>query len=69
MIIIIDIKKILKEKKYLDSIILVLSKYYDFLNIFSRNEANKLFLYRLNNYKIELKFDIEFNYDYLYSIS
>ena len=35
IIIIIDIKKILKKKKYLDSITLFLLKYYNFLDIFS----------------------------------
>ena len=46
----------------------ILSKYYNFLNIFSRDEVNKLLLYRLNNYKIELKLEIESNYNFLYLI-
>ena len=47
----------------------MLLKYYNFLNIFFRDEANKLLLYRLNNYKIKLKFEIESNYNFLYLIS
>ena len=42
--IIVNIKKILRDKKYLDSITIILSKYYKFLNIFFYKKANKLLL-------------------------
>ena len=62
-IIITNIEKTLKEKKYLNSIIFLLLEYYNFLNVFFRKDINKLFLYRSNNYTIELKLDIKSSYD------
>ena len=41
---IINIKKILRNKKYLDSIIIILFKYYKFLSIFFYKKVNKFSL-------------------------
>ena len=43
-------------------------KYYNFLNIFSRDEIDKFFSYRFNNYKISLIFKKKSIFDLLYFI-
>ena len=47
---------------------IILTKYYDFLNIFSRDKVDKLFSYRFNNYKISLIFEKNSIFDLLYFI-
>jgi len=54
-VLITDIKKILKSKKYINSAKKVLKKYYKFLDIFSQKEADKLSEYCLYNYKIKIE--------------
>ena len=51
----------LGKKKYSNSIILLLLEYYNFLDVFSRKEVDKLFLHRSSDHTIELKLDIESN--------
>jgi len=50
-----NIKKALAPKKYTNPAIKVLVEYYNCLEVFLREEANKLLEYRLYNYKIILK--------------
>ena len=50
-----DIKKTLKSKKYTNFFKKVSKKYYKFLNIFSQKEADKLSEYYSYNHKIELE--------------
>jgi hypothetical protein len=50
-----DIKKALVLKKHTNPAIKVLVEYYKYLDIFLREEANKLLEYQLYNYKIIVK--------------
>ena len=52
----INIKKILASKKYIDSAIKILVKYYENLKVFFRIKMNKLLKYWLYDFKIKLKF-------------
>ena len=54
-----DIKKALSDKLRPDSSTLLPKYYYNFLNIFSRADSNKLAEYRLYNYNISLMPGIE----------
>lgn len=44
-----------KNKAIIDSKVIIFEKYYDFLNIFSNQKANKFFSHRRYNYKIEFE--------------
>ena len=50
-----DIKKALALKKHTDPAIKVLVEYYKYLDVFSREEANKLLERQLYDYKIIIK--------------
>ena len=67
--IIINIEKALKEKLYSNSTILLFEKYQDFLNVFFREKVHKLFSHRFNNHKIDIIFEKEFNFDFIYEMS
>ena len=54
-----DIDKALKEKKRPDPATLLSEDYYDFLDVFSQRESDKLPLYRPYNYDILLKLGTE----------
>jgi hypothetical protein len=51
-VIVADIKKALVLKKYTNPAMKVLVEYYKYLDIFLREEANKLLEYQLYDYKI-----------------
>ena len=67
-ILIINIKKTLKLKKYINSAKKVSKKYYKFLDIFSQKEADKLLKYYLYNYKIELEFEKQLPFESMYEM-
>ena len=69
IVIIINIEKILKKKPYSNSTTLLFEKYQDFLNVFSREKTDKIFLYRFNNYKIDIIFEKKFDFGFIYEIS
>jgi hypothetical protein len=50
-----DIKKALALKKYTNPAIKVLVEYHKYLDVFLREEANKLLEYQLYNHKIVVK--------------
>jgi hypothetical protein len=54
-VIVADIKKALALKKHTDPAIKVLVEYYKYLDVFLREEANKLLEYQPYNYKIVVK--------------
>ena len=64
-----DIEKALKEKLYSNSTTLLLEKYQDFLNMFFREEVDKLFLYQFNDYKIDIIFEKKSEFDFIYEMS
>ena len=67
-VLITNIKKILKLKKYINSAKKVLKKYYKFLDIFSQKEANKLSKHHLYNYKIKLEFEKQLLFKFIYKM-
>ena len=69
IIIIIDIEKTLKKKLFSNSTILLFEKYQNFLNVFFYKEVDKLFLYRFNNYKINIMLEKKFGFDFIYKLS
>ena len=64
-----DIEKALGEKEYPDPKTLIPEEYYDFLNVFSRAELDKLPPHRPYNYKIDLIPSKEPGYNPLYGMS
>ena len=68
-VLITDIEKTLKPKKYIDFVKKVLKKYYKFLDIFSQKEADKLSKHYLYNYKIKLEFKKQLSFKSIYKIS
>ena len=68
-IIIRDIKKILEPKTRTDPATVLLTEYYDYLDVFFQAEVDKLPPYRDANYKIELELEKMPPYGSLYSIS
>ena len=69
IVLIIDIEKILKLKKYINSVKKILKKYYEFLDIFSQKKADKLLKHHSYNYKIKLKFEKQLLFKFIYKIS
>ena len=68
-IIIKNIEKALKFKKYINLQLFVSEKYYDLLNIFEKQNTNQLLSYQEEyNIEIKLKFKEISNFDLLYSI-
>ena len=65
----IDIEKVLKEKSFSDSTILLFKEYRNFLNVFFYKEVDKLFLYRFNKYKINIIFEKKPGFDLIYEMS
>ena len=63
-----NIKKILRSKKYTNSVKKVLKKYYKFLNIFFQKEADKLSKHYLYDYKIELESRKQLLFESIYEI-
>ena len=63
-----DIKKTLNKKIYLNSFIIMSSKYHDFFDVFFYTKVDKLFFDRFNNYKISLIFNKKLNFDSIYNI-
>ena len=63
-----NIKKILNEKIYSNSFIIMFSKYYNFFNMFFYMKVDKLFFYRFNNYKISLMLNKKSNFNLIYNI-
>ena len=68
-VIIADIKKALASKKYTNPAIKVLVEYYKYLDVFLREEANKLPERRLYNYKIIIEEGKDPRFGPLYGIS
>ena len=68
-VLITNIKKILKLKKYTNSVKKVSKKYYKFLDIFSQKKANKLSKHHLYNYKIKLEFEKQLLFKSIYEMS
>ena len=64
-----DIKKALALKKHTNPATKVLVEYYKYLDIFLREEANKLLKRRLYNYKIIIKEGKDPGFGPLYRIS
>jgi len=64
-----DIKKALALKKYTNPATKVLIKYYNYLDVFSQKEANKLLDCHLYNYKIIIKEGKYLGFGPLYGIS
>ena len=64
----IDIEKALKKKLYSNSTTLLFEKYQDFLNVFSREEVDKLLLYQLNNHKIDIMFEKKSDFGFIYEM-
>ena len=64
-----DIKKALALKKYTNPAIKVLVEYHKYLDIFLREEANKLLERQLYNYKIIIKEGKDPRFRPLYGIS
>jgi hypothetical protein len=52
----------------LDVTKLLLVKYIEYTNVFSKTKSNKLLLYRLSNYRIKLKGSVILEYCLLYNI-
>ena len=68
-VLITDIKKTLKLKKYTNSVKKVSKKYNEFLNIFFQKEADKLSEHYLYDHKIELEFEKQLLFKSIYKIS
>ena len=69
MIIIKDIKKTLKLRKYINSWLLIFEKYYDLLDMFKKKNADKLSSYKKRyNIRIKLKSEKTLNFNLLYNI-
>ena len=68
-VIIADIKKALALKKHTNPAMKVLVEYYKYLDIFLREEANKLLERQLYNYKIIIKEGKDPGFGPLYGIS
>ena len=68
IVIIIDIEKILREKLFSNSTTLLLEKYQDFLNVFSREKVDKLSSHRFNNHKIDIMLEKKFGFDFIYEM-
>lgn len=64
-----DIEKALDEKSYPDPVNLLPPEYLDFIDIFSREETDKLSPHRPNNHKIDLQPGTEPGYGPIYPIS
>ena len=61
-----NIEKTLNEKTYLNSFIIIFSKYYNFFDVFFRVKIDKFFFYRFNDYKILLMFNKKSSFDFIY---
>ena len=65
-----DIKKILKSKSYADSCFFVSEKYHDLIDVFKRQNVNKLLFHQKEyDIEIELKSEKTSNFESLYSMS
>jgi len=65
-----DIKKALKSKQYIDSQSFVSEEYHDLINIFEKQNADKLSLYHEEyDIEIELKSETVSKFKLLYSMS
>jgi hypothetical protein len=64
-----DIDKALAEKKHTDPATKLLPKYYDLLEVFSREDLNKLPERRAYDYKIELEDSKQHGFGPLYGMS
>ena len=64
-----DIEKIFKSKSYTDSWLFVSEEYHDLINVFERQNVDKLSSYQKKyNIKIKLKSEKNSNFRSLYSI-
>lgn len=64
-----DIEKALKKKPYSNPATLLPEKYQDFLDMFSREEVDKLPLHRLNDHKIDIMPEKKPNFGSIYGMS
>ena len=65
-----DIEKVLKSKSYTDSQLFVSEEYHDLIDIFERQNVNKLFSHQEEyDIRIELKSEKNLNFDFLYNMS
>jgi len=64
-----NIEKALVPKTLIDLATKLPLEYYDYLNVFSYQESNKLPVYRLYDYSIKLKEGKELPYGLLYGMS
>ena len=64
-----NIEKALESKLYTDSWLFVSEEYYDLINVFERQNTDKLFSYQKEyDIKIELKSEKILNFSLLYNI-
>ena len=64
-----NIEKILKSKSYINSQLIIFEKYYDLINVFKKQNTDKLFSYwKKYNIEIDLKLEKISNFEFLYSI-
>src|SRR6266536_2773397 len=68
-VLITDIKKTLKLKKYTNLFKKVSKKYYEFLDVFSQKEADKLLEHHSYNHKIKLEFGKQLSFKSMYEMS
>jgi len=65
-----NIKKTLKSKSYINLQLIISEKYYDLINIFKKQNINKLFSHQEKyNIEINLKSEKTSNFKFLYSMS
>ena len=64
-----DIEKALESKKHFDPAIKLLKEYHQFLDVFSRQEADTLSVHQSYNHKISLEDEKQLTFEALYSIS
>ena len=68
IVIIIDIKKALREKLFSNSTILLFEKYQNFLNVFFRKKVDKFLSHQLSDYKIDIIFKKKPGFDFIYGM-
>ena len=65
-----DIEKVLNSKSYIDSQSHILKEYHDLIDIFKRQNVNKLAPHHEEyNFKIKLKSEKTSKFEFLYSMS
>ena len=70
MIIMKDIEKVFELKSYTDSQLFVSEKYHDLIDVFEKQNINKLFSHQKEyDIRIKLKLEKNLNFDFLYSMS